>query len=238
MTELLSIENLTYRRNLRTILTNLSLTLNDNQIVGLLGANGAGKTTLMRLIAGSAVNYRGSISINGKNTGSERKSMVSFSAQLEGVNENLKLIKIADYFNHVFPDFEMNDFEKLAANLSIDLDQHFISLSKGNRQKFVMAITLAKHAKLYLLDEPFNGIDSMSRKKIVASIIEWKPEDATILISDHHVTDIANLLDAVAIVKDHTVVTQKSADEIREENGQSIETFYESFYEEEGTKND
>lgn len=96
--------------------------------------------------------------------------------------------------------------------------------------KFIIAITLSRQVKLYLLDEPFDGIDSMSRKKIIASILQWKPEDATILISDHHVDDIANILDRILIVKDKRIIVSKNADKIREDYGQSIEDFFESFY--------
>lgn len=233
----LTVENLTYKRNLKTILTGLNLTLEGNQIVGLLGANGAGKTTLMRLIAGAATSYHGTIAIGDQTKPAERKAIVSFSEQVSGVNDSRKLGQIAQFYNHVYPDFDMDTFKNLAAGLSLDENQRFNQLSKGNHQKFVVAIALSRQAKLYLLDEPFNGIDSMSRKKIVASIIQWKPETATILISDHHVADIANILDAVAVVKDQTVVDQKKADEIRE-NGQSIEDYYEGFYAEGESDND
>lgn len=238
MTTLLTVANLTYKRNLKTILEDLNLTLEPNQIVGLLGANGAGKTTLMRLIAGAATSYHGTIRLGDQGTPAERKAIVSFSEQVAGVNDNRRLVNIADFYEHVYPDFDMANFRKLATDLGLGLDQRFNQLSRGNHQKFVVAIALSRHAKLYLLDEPFNGIDSMSRKKIVSSIIEWKPEMATILVSDHHVTDIANILDAVAVIKDHTVVDQKKADEIRETNGQSIEDYYESFYTEGENDND
>ena len=65
MENLLNIKNLSYQRNLHSILKDLNLELPQGEIVGLLGANGAGKTTLMRLIAGSYIPRQGSIMING-----------------------------------------------------------------------------------------------------------------------------------------------------------------------------
>lgn len=231
MTDLLAIKDLSYKRNMHTILTDLSLTLPHNAIVGLLGANGAGKTTLMRLIAGSATEFHGEIRLNDETAASIRKSMVSFSEQLAGLNSGMKLNQIADFYDRVYPDFVRADFDKLAQQLELDLQKRLNQLSKGNQRKFTIAITFARHVQLYLLDEPFNGIDSMNRKKIIASIIQWKPEMATILISDHHVTDIANLLDQVIVVQHQTVVAQEKADTIREKHNQSIENYYESFYE-------
>ena len=71
----------------------------------------------------------------------------------------------------------------------------------------------------------------MARKKIISSIILWKADEATILISDHFVNEIASMLDEVVVVKDKTIYCHKSTEEIRESN-QSIEEFYENIYEE------
>ena len=69
----------------------------------------------------------------------------------------------------------------------------------------------------------------MARKKIISSIILWKADEATILISDHFVNEIASMLDEVVVVKDKTIYCHKSTEEIRESN-QSIEEFYENIY--------
>ncbi|GEN95237.1 ATP-binding cassette domain-containing protein [Pediococcus ethanolidurans] len=230
MTEILSINDLSYKRNLTSILKQVNCSAESGSIIGLLGANGAGKTTLMRLISGAAKGFHGEISINGNTQDIERKQLVSFSHQLDGVNSHDRMEKIAEFYQAVYPDFSESAFKRLAEFLELDLHQRLGNLSKGNRMKFIIAITLSRQVQLYLLDEPFDGIDSMSRKKIIASILQWKPIDATILISDHHVDDVANILDAVLIIKDKKMVVSEKADKIREEYGQSIEDYYESIY--------
>ncbi|GEL90490.1 ATP-binding cassette domain-containing protein [Pediococcus parvulus] len=230
MTDILTIKNLSYKRNLTNILNQLNCSLPTGSIVGLLGENGAGKTTLMRLISGAANHYRGEIKVSSETSPSDRKQLVSFSHQVDDVNRSDRLEKIAHFYEAVYPDFSTNKFQRLSEFLNLDLSRHLNDLSKGNQMKFIIAITLSRQVKLYLLDEPFDGIDSMSRKKIIASILQWKPEDATILISDHHVDDIANILDGILIVKDKRIIVSKNADKIREDYGQSIEDFFESFY--------
>ena len=69
MENLLEIRDLTYKKNLKTILDNINLNLQPGKIVALLGENGAGKTTLMRVISGIAKNYRGTVNISGENKG-------------------------------------------------------------------------------------------------------------------------------------------------------------------------
>lgn len=72
----------------------------------------------------------------------------------------------------------------------------------------------------------------MARKKIINSIIMWKDEKSTILISDHFVNEISALLDEIVVVKDNTILEHKTADEIRE-NHKSIDEYYEGLYEDE-----
>lgn len=233
MDNLLVIDQLTYKRNMRVLLSDVSLTIPTGSIIGLLGDNGAGKTTLMRLIAGAATNYQGSIILDGEVDKTTIKGMVSFSEQLNGASSDARMEDLAKFYNSIYPEFSMTNFNLLAKNFDLNLKQKLNQLSKGMRRNFVISITLARRARLYLLDEPFDGIDSMKRKKIIENILTWMPDNASIIVSDHHVGDIANLLDQVVIIKDRTVVNQIAADKIREEFNQSIEEYYESFYKEE-----
>jgi ABC-2 type transport system ATP-binding protein len=233
MANLLTINNLSYSRNLHSILKDLNLELPQGQIVGLLGSNGAGKTTLMRLIAGNYIDRKGTIAVNGETDAALRKSLVSFTEQVSDWNNHPRIFKVGNFYDSLYEDFNLTNFNQLLTDLNLNADQRINQLSKGNYRKLVIAVTLARQTDLYLLDEPFDGIDSMTRKKIISSIIQWKPEDATILISDHHVDDVANLLDQVVIIKDQHVAAQENADTIRETLGKNIETYYEDFYREE-----
>lgn len=229
MTEALMIKQLNYRRNQKQLLTDVNLTLPQGQIVGLLGANGAGKTTLMRLIAGSAVNFRGSIQVGDAGDAVARKAQVSFSGMIDGFNPNWRVGQVAETLAELLADFRGEDFYQLCDLLGLDQKQRIKRLSKGNQRKLRLAVTLSRRAQLYLLDEPFDGIDVMTRKAMLNSILKWAPEHATLVISDHHVTDIEQLLDQVVVIKARTIAAQAQADDIRAQ-GQSVEQYFESFY--------
>jgi ABC-2 type transport system ATP-binding protein len=185
----------------------------------------------MRLIAGVAKGYQGQISVVDESKIAAKKAIVSFSEQLSGFNQNMKIERIVRFYEDVYPDFSEDKYNQMAGFLQINEDQKLSQLSKGMREKLIIGLALSRRAKVYLLDEPFGGIDSMSRKKIINSIIRWKPDNATILVSDHYVSEIASVLDEIVIIKDKTVFAQKSTEEIREKFGEGIEEYYEKVYE-------
>lgn len=232
MNNLLSVKDLSYKKNQKQILHDVNLNLEKGKIIALLGENGAGKTTLMRIIAGVAKNYKGTISLEGATKEADRKARLSFTDGLTGFSDSTKIKDIVNFYINIFEDFDADQFDQLREFMKLDLDMKLSQLSRGMREKLIIALTFSRKVDLYLLDEPFGGIDAMARKKIINSIILWKAEDATILISDHFVNEIAALLDEVVIIKDRTIFVHKSAEEIRS-NHESIEEYYEGLYEDE-----
>lgn len=232
MNNLLSVKDLSYKKNQKQILHDVNLNLEKGKIIALLGENGAGKTTLMRIIAGVAKNYKGTISLEGATKEADRKARLSFTDGLTGFSDSTKIKDVVNFYINIFEDFDADQFDQLREFMKLDLDMKLSQLSRGMREKLIIALTFSRKVDLYLLDEPFGGIDAMARKKIINSIILWKAEDATILISDHFVNEIATLLDEVVVIKDRTIFAHESAEEIRS-NHESIEEYYEGLYEDE-----
>ena len=92
--------------------------------------------------------------------------------------------------------------------------------------KVRLAAALSRKAKLYLLDEPLNGIDLVARDKIMATILKVADEDVTIVISSHLVEELETVVDGVIFIKDGRNVLVGDADDIREERGKSIADVY------------
>lgn len=231
MTEILKIAKLNYKKNNKTILSDINLNIDSGKIIGLLGENGAGKTTLMRLIAGVNSLPVGVITVNGSTKKADIKQNVSMSDQLKGFNNNTKISEIEKFYENVYPDFSKNKYMEISKYLELDQTKRISNLSTGTLGKLVIALALSRETKLYLLDEPLSGIDSMSRKKIISSIIRWKNDDSTIIISDHYVTEIASLLDDVIIIKDKTIYQVSSVETIQEKYHLGVEDYYEQVYE-------
>jgi len=231
MSKILEINNLKYKKNNKEILTNVNLNLDSGKIIGLLGENGAGKTTLMRLISGVNAIPSGVITVDGATKITEIKNNVSLSDHLDGFSGRTKIIDIIHFYENVYPDFSAEKYNEIANYLDLKENNRLSSLSTGMRGKLIIALALSRETKLYLLDEPLSGIDSMSRKKIISSIIRWKSDDSTIIISDHYVTEIASLLDEVVIVKDKTIFQVIEVEKIQEKYHLGVEEYYEQVYE-------
>lgn len=180
MNNLLSVKDLSYKKNQKQILHDVNLNLEKGKIIALLGENGAGKTTLMRIIAGVAKNYKGTISLEGATKEADRKARLSFTDGLTGFSDSTKIKDIVNFYINIFEDFDADQFDQLREFMKLDLDMKLSQLSRGMREKLIIALTFSRKVDLYLLDEPFGGIDAMARKKIINSIILWKAEDATI----------------------------------------------------------
>ena len=231
MNKLLEVKELTYRKNLKTILDNVNLDVDSGKIIALLGENGAGKTTLMRVIVGIAKHYQGEVLLNGDGSEAYRKANIAMTDNLKGLSDSTKIGEVEEFYQKLFSDFD----EQLRSFMKLSNDMKLGQLSRGMREKLEIAVTLSREAKLYLLDEPFSGIDPMARKRIINSILLWKNPDSTIIISDHFVNEITTILDEVVIVKDKKIASHLSADDIRA-HGKSIEEYYESLYADEGAE--
>ena len=85
---------------------------------------------------------------------------------------------------------------------------------------------MSRNALLYVLDEPIAGVDPATRDYVIATIINNYNPDASVIISTHLIADIEQVLDEVIFINQGNIVMQKTVDEIREENGKSVDELF------------
>ena len=100
------------------------------------------------------------------------------------------------------------------------------TLSKGTREKVQLVLVMSRRAKLYLLDEPIAGVDPAARDYIMRTILTNYAEDSTIIISTHLITDIEKILDEFVFIHNGHIVRQATVDEVRENEGKSIDELF------------
>ena len=114
----------------------------------------------------------------------------------------------------------------MLAALKVDPGDTIKSMSKGTREKVQLVLVMSRRADLYLLDEPIGGVDPATRDYILRTIIGNYSENSTVLISTHLIAEVENLLDDVVMINQGGIVLQSTADEIRENRGQSVDELF------------
>lgn len=207
-------------------LDDVSLKIAKGKIIGLLGPNGSGKTTFIKLCNDLLTPTKGNILIDGMEPGVETKAIVSYLPERNYLNDWMKVEEIIMMFNDFYKDFDLARAYDMIEKLHLDPSSKLKTLSKGNKEKVQLILVMSRDAKLYLLDEPIGGVDPAARDYILDTIIKNYNEDSTIIISTHLIADIEKTLDDVIFLKDGKVVLRKSVDEIREEEGKSVDALF------------
>ena len=222
----IEIRNLTKTFGDLTALDDVTVSLEQGQIVGLLGPNGSGKTTLIKILNGLLQPTAGSVTINGSAPGVDTKRVVAYLPDRNALPDYMTSSQLMDIYEDFFEDFDRLKAEAMLDDLGVNRSQTMKKMSKGTKEKLQLCLVMARQADVYLLDEPIGGVDPATRDYILRTIISNYNENAVVLISTHLIADVESVLDDVVFIKDGRVVLHKAADEIREEKGESVDKLF------------
>lgn len=200
-----------------------SLEIGTGEMVGLLGPNGSGKSTMLRLAAGLLTPTTGTVNIDRKSP-REQKGLFAFVSSSAVFPEWMTTPDVSRFMAGLFPDFSTSRYDALIQKLDVT-NRPFKALSRGNQTKLLLAATLAREAKLYLLDEPLAGIDFMTRESIIDAVLSEYRSDATVVLSTHEVKDAESLFDRVVILREGEVVLDANAEALRASGTSVVETY-------------
>ncbi|MGB3478116.1 MAG: LPS export ABC transporter ATP-binding protein [bacterium] len=218
---MLATNNLTKIFGRRVVVNSVDLEINQGEVVGLLGPNGAGKTTTFNMIVGLLAPNKGDITLNDVVITDlpmyKRARMgISFLCQEPSVFRKLKVIEnlIAVYEILGVPrkQADVKTTKALADfNLEHVKEQKAYTLSGGERRRVEIARALITEPKFLLLDEPFTGIDPISRTELQDLILDLKSKGIGVLISDHNVRETLEITDRAYLMYDAKVLLSGDA---------------------------
>ncbi len=226
MNSILHTENLKKDFLSKKALKNISLTLGQGRILGLMGPNGSGKTTFLKIAAGLQRPTSGLIHICGMSGGVKTNAAVSYLPDRNTLFSWMKASDAIDYYADFFADFDRNKANDMLSFMKLDAGERVKTMSKGMLEKLDLTLTFSRRAKLFLLDEPLGGVDPVSRERIVSTIIRTYSEDCSIIISTHLVNDVEAVFDDVAFISEGEILVSGSAEQLREQYGVSIDQLY------------
>lgn len=223
---LIECKNLCKNYGGKAALNNVSFELDRGKIVGLLGPNGSGKTTLIKILSGLLTASDGEVTISEKPIGIETKKIVSYLPERTYLSEWMSVKQTVNFFKDFYEDFSEETAYDMIKKLDIDPSERLRTMSKGTREKVQLILVMSRNAELYLLDEPIGGVDPAARDYILKTIISNYKENASVIISTHLISDIEHILDEVIFIKYGNLTLHKTVDEIREEQGKSVDALF------------
>ncbi|MFH1287678.1 MAG: LPS export ABC transporter ATP-binding protein [bacterium] len=224
MKRCLSARNLAKSYGRRKVVKNVSVEINNGEIVGLLGPNGAGKTTTFYMTLGLISPEAGKIFLNNEDityfpTYKRARKGINYLPQEPSIFRNLTVE------NNIRAILEFNESgeKKVEERLEILLNEFNLkhlknnygyALSGGERRRVEIARSLACNPSFILLDEPFSGIDPIAVLDIQKMISKLKEREIGILITDHNVRETLAITDRAYIIAEGEILVSGTADDL------------------------
>jgi len=230
MSMLVQISSLTKRYITTTALSDVTLEVPEGHIMGLLGSNGSGKTTLMKILAGLVSPTSGSVLVDGMAPGVGTKAVVSFLPDVNHLDRWMSVGEAGDFYADFYLDFDRKRFGELLAIMRLTAGQKIGSLSKGMVEKARLSLVFSRRARLYVLDEPFGGLDPLARSQVLDALVANFRTDSSMILSTQMVADVERFFDDVVFLDGGRVVLAGDAEDLRTQRGASIEDIYREVY--------
>lgn len=217
-------ENLIKKYKTRTVVNNVSVQVQQGEIVGLLGPNGAGKTTSFYMIVGLIKPNEGKIFLEDE----EITPLPMFQRAKKGIGylaQEASVFRKLTVEENILAVLEMRDYSKQQRKEKVEeLIEEFslqkvrknlgMSLSGGERRRTEIARALAVNPKFVLLDEPFAGVDPIAVEEIQTIVAKLKSKNIGILITDHNVDETLSITDRAYLMVDGKLFKSGTAEEL------------------------
>ena len=227
---MLESKDLTKKVGAKTAVDGVSVTMESGHIYAMLGPNGSGKTTWMKMAAGLIKPTSGEVTFAGKPVGIESRKEVAYMSTEPYFYAWMSIRDAGKYYEDFFEDFSMERFLNLLHRMELNEKDKIRTLSSGMVAKMKIALTLARDAKVYMLDEPFNGIDLLARDEIRGAILEAAVPEKLLLLSSHLVEEMEAIADRAMFIRQGKLVEVRDLEEMRETDGVSMADRYREIF--------
>lgn len=227
---MLVVKGLLKKYQKKTVLNNLDIVIQKNCVYGLVGPNGTGKSSFFKILVGLVKKNSGDIIFEGRSL--DRKSMDNIAYMPpEDFFYNWMTVKDAvDYYDDFFDDFKKQKALILINEMELGLNQKISTLSTGQKGRLKIILTLSRNVSLYLIDEPLNGLDPISRSIVIDTIGKEKLLDRTFIISTHIIDELETIMNRLIMFKDGKVFLNDECSNICQRQNMSLSEYYKTVY--------
>ncbi len=203
-------------------LDDVSLVFPRGKIIGLFGPNGAGKSTSIKLIMGLNRPDRGEVRVDGENP-QNKKQDLAYLPEIDHLYPWMNIAQAADFTRTFYADWDETKYRELIKFLNLQEDMKISKISKGQRAKTKLLLTVSRRAPYLLMDEPLSGIDILTREEIINTLIrDYREGEQTIIISTHEIAEVESLVDEVIFLDRGKVKLSGNAEDLRVARNMSL----------------
>ncbi len=211
-----------------TAVHDLSLTVPPGEVFGLVGPNGAGKTSTFKVLASLMQPTYGEVFLSGIDVLEDKEAarrVVGYMPDLAPVPRDLKCGEFLRFYARAYG---LGNAKQCAARADECLEEVALSdqkmswchkLSRGQTQRLVLAKTMLHAPKVLILDEPASGLDPLARRELRATLRELASQGATIFISSHILTELAEMCTSICVMSHGKLLASGTVDEVRTQLG-------------------
>lgn len=227
-TTALEIHDLTVAFSRKPVLWNVDAMLPAGKLIGIIGPNGAGKSTLIKAIMGIVPLSSGYVKIFGKELNAVRRR-VSYVPQRESVDWDFPVsvmdVALMGRYAHVgmFKKLRKADYDIAydalrKVGMEAFANRQIAQLSGGQQQRTFLARALAQQADLYLMDEPFAGVDAATEKAVITLLREMSEQGKTVIVVHHNLQSAAQYFDCLLLLNTRLIACGPVAEVFTPEN--------------------
>lgn len=215
---MIKIQNVTKRFERDVVLNNVDMTIRKGSIYGLLGSNGAGKTTLLKIMAGIIQQDNGDMLIEDQKVYENitlKERMVFIPDALYFFSQ-YTVKQMASFYRNFYSSWNESRFQQMKQLLDLDVNGKIHRFSKGMQRQVAFWLALCAMPDYLILDEPFDGLDPVIRKKIKTWMIQDVADrEMTVVISSHNLREVEDICDAIGILHRGKLMLEKDLDDLK-----------------------
>lgn len=199
-------------------LDDVSFSIEDGSVYGIVGTNGAGKSTMLRVMAGILKAEQGEVLVDGQNVfeNPEVKKNIAFIPDTSYYFANARIKDMMEYYRVVYPEFQKERFTQFCSQFNLDMNRKISTFSKGMKKQVSVLLGVCANTKYMFCDETFDGLDPVVRQAVKAIFIdEIINRQFTPVIASHNLREMEDICDQVGLLHKGGILLSRDLAEMK-----------------------
>lgn len=198
----------------------ISITINDGSVFGLIGTNGAGKSTLLRIMSGIYLPDAGSVTIDGMSVfeNPEVKEKFFYISDEQYFFKNSTPMDLMKFYSSFYKNYNQERFVEYLKEFNLSADKKISTFSKGMKKQLSVVLGICAMTKYLYCDETFDGLDPLMRQRVKSIFAgEMSDRDFTPIIASHNLRELEDICDYIGLLHEGGIVLSRNLEEVKEE---------------------